>query len=152
MTFKISEKKLLTAIILFAVGVYLTLNNTVNFSSNLISEKILLFEVIGICFAVFGAVTFYKSFKKVQFLFRQFVTTNSKQFFYFFAIFGWTKNVLLQHLKNSEKNVAKMAQACNKRFGNMAGRRIYSQLFVRYWAVARADEYLFGFSSYHHLL
>jgi hypothetical protein len=65
MTFKISEKKLLTAIILFAVGIYLNLKNTVNFSSNLISEKMLLSVVSGICLTVFGAITFYKSFKKV---------------------------------------------------------------------------------------
>jgi len=65
MTFKISEKKLLTAIIFFAIGIYLTLNNTINFSLNLISEKMLLFEVFGICLTVFGAITFYKSFKKV---------------------------------------------------------------------------------------
>jgi len=31
--------------------------------------------------------------------------------------------------------------AHNIRFGNMAGRRIYSQLFVRYWASVPADEY-----------
>ena len=65
MTFKISEKKLLTAIILFAVGTYLTLNNTIIFSSNLISEKMLLIEALGICLIVFGVITFYKSFKKV---------------------------------------------------------------------------------------
>ena len=65
MTFRISEKKLLTAIIFFAVGVYLIFNKEVNFSSNLISEKVLLFEVLGNCLAIFGTVTFYKSFKKV---------------------------------------------------------------------------------------
>jgi hypothetical protein len=30
--------------------------------------------------------------------------------------------------------------ADNRRFGIMAGRRIYSQLFVRYWASVPADE------------
>ena len=31
--------------------------------------------------------------------------------------------------------------AYNTRFGNMAGRRIYSQLFIRYLAFVPADEY-----------
>jgi hypothetical protein len=64
MRFKISEKRLLTAIILFAIGIYLTVNNTINFSSKLITEKILLFEVLGICLIVMGAVTVYRTFKK----------------------------------------------------------------------------------------
>jgi len=42
--------------------------------------------------------------------------------------------------------------APNRRFGNMAGRRIYSRLFVRYWAFVPADEQLFGFSSFNQLL
>ena len=65
MVFKLSEKRLLTAIILFTVGIYLTVNNTVNFSEKLISEKMLLFEALGVCLTVFGVITFYKSFKKV---------------------------------------------------------------------------------------
>ena len=64
MVFKLSEKRFLTAVLLCAVGIYLTMNNTVNFSEKLISEKILLFEVLGICLTVLGAITFYKSFKK----------------------------------------------------------------------------------------
>jgi hypothetical protein len=64
MAFKLSEKRLLTAIILCTVGIYLAVNNTVNFSEKLISEKILLFEVLGICLSTLGAITLYKSFKK----------------------------------------------------------------------------------------
>ena len=64
MVFKLSEKRFLTAVLLCAVGIYLTMNNTVNFSEKLISEKNLLFEVLGICLTVLGAITLYKSFKK----------------------------------------------------------------------------------------
>jgi hypothetical protein len=64
MAFKLSEKRLLIAIILCIVGIYLLVNNAVDYSGKLISERNLLFQVFGIGLTVLGAITFYKAFKK----------------------------------------------------------------------------------------
>jgi hypothetical protein len=60
-----------------------------------------------------------------------------------------TEDSLSFELTNSERRIA---HAANRRFGNMAGRRIYSQLFVRYSASVPADGILMSIRINNELL